>query len=125
MIEGEERQARQMEEMYRLLLEHPLVQAVTGWDFSDGGWLGAPSGVIRKDNSAKPSWAMLQKLFHEEWHTAGEVRTDENGIAEVSGYKGSYSIAGDGFEGNFELHETSEEPVQLSLKSVSMPICSE
>ena len=117
--EGEERQAQQMEEMYRFLFRHPLVQAITGWDFSDGAWLGAPSGVIRKDNSAKPAYAMLQKLFHEEWHTAGEIRTDEKGMVEVSGYKGKYNITGGSFAGGFELHDTSEEPVRLSLKSIS------
>ena len=63
--EGEERQTRQMEEMYRILSAHPLVSAVTNWDFADGGWLGAPSGLIRKDNSSKPAYDMLMKLKKE------------------------------------------------------------
>ena len=63
--EGEVRQAQQMEEMYRILSDHPLVSAVTSWDFADGGWLGAPSGLIRKDNSCKPAYDMLMRLKKE------------------------------------------------------------
>ena len=63
--EGEKRQADQMEEMYLILAGHPSVQAVTNWDFADGAWLGAPSGVIRKDNSVKPAYEMLMKMKYE------------------------------------------------------------
>ena len=101
--EGEERQAKEMEEMYRLLFDHPLVEAITGWDFADGAWLGAPSGVIRKDNSVKASYEMLRKLIHEEWHTAGSCRTDENGWTCVEGFKGSYRMTVGGASAELEL----------------------
>ena len=91
--EGEARQAREWEEMYRLLFGHPLVQAVTGWDFADGMWLGAPSGVIAKDNREKPAYHALQRLIHGEWETHGEITTDENGRAEITGFKGGYSLS--------------------------------
>lgn len=91
--EGEERQAKEMEEMYRILFEHPLVDAITTWDFKDGAWLGAPSGFIRKDNSRKPSFEMLKKLTREEWWTDVEVTTDENGVIGVEAFKGEYEIA--------------------------------
>ena len=113
--EGEERQAREMEEMYRFLFDHPLVEAITGWDFADGAWLGAPSGVIRKDNTKKPSYEMLRELVHAEWTTSGEVRTDENGSAEVTGFKGTYRLAGDGVSGTFGLHGTEEGAVTVVL----------
>ena len=113
--EGEERQAREMEEMYRFLFDHPMVEAITGWDFSDGAWLGAPSGVIRKDNTKKPSYEMLRELVHAEWTTSGEVRTDENGSAEVTGFKGTYRLAGDGVSGTFGLHGTEEGAVTVVL----------
>jgi len=90
--EGEERQAREMEEMYRFLFAHPLVEAITGWDFTDGAWLGAPSGVITVENRKKPSYDMLRHLIHEEWRTVEEIRTDENGFARVHGFKGEYCI---------------------------------
>ena len=34
--EGEERQAREISEMYSVLFAHPLVEAITTWDFNDG-----------------------------------------------------------------------------------------
>lgn len=64
--EGEKRQAEEMEDMYRFLFAHPSVEAITGWDFTDGAWLGAPSGVLRADNSEKPSYHMLKELIHKE-----------------------------------------------------------
>ncbi|MCR4748228.1 MAG: endo-1,4-beta-xylanase [Lachnospiraceae bacterium] len=90
--EGEERQAREMEEMYRILFEHPLVEAITTWDYRDGAWLGAPSGFIRKDNSKKPSYEMLKRLTHEEWWTDTTLHTDDQGCVTVNAFKGDYDI---------------------------------
>ena len=91
--EGEARQAKEWEEMYRLLFDHPLVQAVTGWDFADGAWLGAPSGVIAKDNREKPAYHALQRLIHGEWETHGEITTDASGCARITGFKGGYALS--------------------------------
>ena len=49
--EGEERQAKEITEMYSILFAHPMVDAITTWDFNDGCWLKAPSGFVREDNS--------------------------------------------------------------------------
>lgn len=106
--EGEKRQAEEMEDMYRFLFAHPMVEAITGWDFTDGAWLGAPSGVLRKDNSEKPSYAMLKDLIHREWHTSEKIRTDENGIAELTGFKGIYALTGEGRSGSFHLGQGQE-----------------
>ena len=113
--EGEERQKQQMEEMYRILFSHPLVEAITGWDFADGAWLNAPSGVIRKDGSRKPAYDMLKKLIKEEWHTEYELQTDENGFAEVSGFKGEYQLTADGMSGQLTLTSAVKE-AQVILK---------
>jgi len=91
--EGEERQKKEWAEMYRILFEHPMVEAITGWDFADGGWLDAPSGIIRKDNSLKPSYKELKRLVREEWHTEGELMTDENGCITLEGFKGEYELS--------------------------------
>ncbi len=113
--EGEERQKNQMEEMYRILFEHPLVEAITGWDFADGAWLNAPSGVIRKDNSVKPAYEMLQNLIWNEWRTDYEVCTDDNGYVLVEGFKGEYLLSsGDKFA-SFELNSKVEE-MQVVVK---------
>jgi GH35 family endo-1,4-beta-xylanase len=60
--EGEARQAQQVSEMYRTLLECPLVEAITNWDLTDGQWLGAPSGMLRSDNSIKPAYEAVKKI---------------------------------------------------------------
>ncbi|MCR4806910.1 MAG: endo-1,4-beta-xylanase [Lachnospiraceae bacterium] len=91
--EGEARQAREIEEMYRILFSHPLVQAITTWDYKDGAWLKAPSGFIRTDGTRKPSYEMLKKLVREEWWTDTTVKTDENGWACVEAFKGDYLIS--------------------------------
>lgn len=101
--EGEERQAREWEEMYRLLFDHRAVEAVTGWDFADGAWLGAPSGLIAKDNRIKPAYRALEKLICHEWRTACDVVTDENGCAMVTGFKGRYALADGDRTGTFCL----------------------
>lgn len=101
--EGEERQKNEWKEMYEILFGHPLVEAVTGWDFADGAWLHAPSGLVREDNSLKPSYLELKRLIHEEWTTNVVLHTDENGVAELSGFKGQYSITQDAKNGCFHL----------------------
>ena len=68
------------------------MEAITGWDFADGAWLGAPSGVITADNRIKPAYRVLEDLIHREWRTACDVVTDENGCAEVNGFKGDYVL---------------------------------
>ena len=106
--EGEERQAREWEEMYRILFDHPLVEAVTGWDFADGAWLGAPSGVIAKDNREKPAYHALQRLIHGEWETHGEITTDASGRAEVTGFKGGYAVTDGERAAGFRLDGASD-----------------
>ena len=101
--EGEARQAREWEQMLRILFEHPRVEAVTGWDFTDGMWLGAPSGFLTADNRIKPAYRVLDKLIHDEWHTACDVHTDANGCAEVRGFKGRYALSGEAGKGALHL----------------------
>ncbi|MCR4579076.1 MAG: endo-1,4-beta-xylanase, partial [Treponema sp.] len=102
--EFEEMQAKNLEAMYRNLFEnHPLVTAITNWDFGDGAWLNAPSGVIRKDGSLKPSYKTLQHLIKEEWHTAYETTSDEQGFVKVEGFKGRYEISAGDVKESFTL----------------------
>ena len=93
--EGEARQAKEWEEMYRILFDDPNVKAITGWDFGDGAWLNAPSGLITKDNRCKPAYEKLKSLSKGEWWTKGEViRTNAQGIVSIKGTKGTYEIEG-------------------------------
>ena len=92
--EGEERQAREIAEMYGILFAHPLVEAITTWDFSDGLWLKAPSGFVHEDGSEKPSYYALNDLIHGAWETHETLRTDENGCVAFTGFKGDYTLRG-------------------------------
>lgn len=107
--ECEERQKKEMEEMYRILFAHPLVEAVTGWDFADGAWLNAPSGVIRKDNSVKPSYDMLKHLIKEEWSTNCELMTDAEGFVIIEGFKGDYELTYLDKKASFKLDAAQKE----------------
>ena len=99
--------------MLRFVFDHPLVEAFTIWDFADGAWLGAPSGVIRKDNSKKPSYEMLSSLIHKEWHTSADVMTDENGYAEFDGFMGQYTVTGGQVHAEFHLGKTSPDTISV------------
>ena len=93
--EGEERQAKEWEEMYRILFADPNIKAITGWDFADGAWLKAPSGLLTVDNRCKPAYNKLLRLVKGEWWTKGEsIRTNEDGIVNIKGTKGTYEIEG-------------------------------
>ena len=109
--EGEERQAREISEMYSFLFAHPLVEAVTTWDFNDGCWLKAPSGFVYMDNREKPSYFALQKLIHGEWETHEVLNTDENGYIAFTGFKGNYAVSDGNTSASFELNE----PVCLKI----------
>ena len=101
--EGEERQAREISEMYSVLFAHPLVEAITTWDFNDGCWLKAPSGFVREDNSEKPSYHALMKLIHGEWETHETLTTDSEGRLSFTGFKGEYALRSDHGSAVFSL----------------------
>ncbi|MCR5156048.1 MAG: endo-1,4-beta-xylanase [Butyrivibrio sp.] len=111
--EGEERQAKEIEEMYRILFSHPLVEAITTWDFTDGAWLKAPSGFIREDGTTKPSYKMLKDLVKGEWWTNTTVTTDEAGRATVCGFKGDYKLSQGDLRAKEALTDNCEVVVTL------------
>ena len=112
--EGEERQANEMKEMYTTLFEHPLVEAITTWDFNDGCWLKAPSGFVHEDNSLKPSYHMMKKLIHETWETHEELTADADGYINLKGFKGGYKLSAGDKSAEFELNENAEITLRLS-----------
>ncbi len=110
---GEERQARNVEEFYRLLFENPQVEAITTWAFQDGAWLGAPAGLVRTDNSEKPAYEVLKTLIKEEWNTRGTWNTGELGEIDIYGFKGSYEARIDGMVKCFQLGTEAEQIIVL------------
>jgi GH35 family endo-1,4-beta-xylanase len=90
--EGEERQAREITEMYEILFACPLVEAITTWSALDGGWLKAPAGLLREDNSIKPAYTALMNKIHGEWRTKASLHTDPQGEFTLEGFRGDYEL---------------------------------
>ena len=112
--EFEDRQAREIREMYSILFAHPLVEAITTWDFNDGFWLKAPSGFVHEDNSEKPSYYALQKLIHDDWETHETLTTDGDGFLTFTGFKGEYVLQAAAGNATFSLNHDVKDQVQLS-----------
>ena len=97
--------------MYRILFADPNIKAITGWDFADGAWLNAPSGLITKNNRCKPVYNKLLSLVKGEWWTKDEtIHTNSDGIVSIKGTKGTYGI--DGAEGIIKI---SSEPSEATV----------
>ena len=112
--EGEERQAREISEMYSVLFAHPLVEAITTWDFNDGCWLKAPSGFVHEDNTEKPSYAALKNLIHGAWETHETLVTDDDGFLAFTGYKGDYQLKTAAGSAGFALNDNLESTLSLT-----------
>ena len=111
--EGEERQAREISEMYTVLFSHPLVEAITTWDFNDGCWLKAPSGFVHEDNSIKPSYEALKQLIHGDWETHEILTADAEGFVSFTGFRGGYTIQTDTGNAGFTLNNNLCEKLIL------------
>lgn len=113
--EGEARQAKEAAEMYSVLFSQPLVEAITAWNFVDGGWLKAPAGVVHADNTPKPVYNKLMELIRGEWMTDIEVMTDADGRADFSGFKGGYTAKTDGGSASFELSGKEKNEISIEI----------
>jgi len=101
--EGEERQAREVTEMYEILFAHPQVQAITNWSGGDNAWLHAPAGFLRTDNSEKPVYKALRDKIENEWRTEVTAHSDANGYVNLEGFKGAYEVSCAEKTAKFEL----------------------
>lgn len=117
---GEARQADYVEKLYTLLFSHPAVHAITWWDLADGGWQGAPGGLLRADRSVKPAFLKLERLLRDRWWTRAELSTGPDGRAKVRAFLGSYRIrvAGPGglLEVDHELAPGASAPLVIQLQ---------
>ena len=111
--EGEDRQAREISTMYSVLFDHPLVEAITTWDFNDGCWLKAPSGFVHEDNTEKPSYYALKDLIHGAWETHETLTTDAEGCLTFTGFKGGYTLASDALTAALTLDADADETLIL------------
>ncbi len=111
--EGEECQAKEITEMYSVLFAHPLVEAITTWDFNDGCWLKAPSGFVREDNSEKPSYHALRKLINQDWETHETLITDSEGRLSFTGFKGGYTLTVNGQKLTLNLNQDRNDTLTV------------
>jgi endo-1,4-beta-xylanase len=114
--EGEERQARQTVEFYKTLMSNPLVAGITWWDFADGKWLNAPSGLVHRDSTSKPVYDELLKLIKGEWWLAPTgFTTDQEGKIHLEGFFGEYELTCFGKSVSFILAAKDTAPIELHL----------
>jgi endo-1,4-beta-xylanase len=107
--EGEERQAREVVEYYSLLYSHPAVRSIIWWGISDGGWLNAPCGLLRRDMSPKPAYGALKALIKGEWWTPEKAyRTDADGTVRLTCAPGSYELRAAGGRAAFKVPRDSK-----------------
>jgi endo-1,4-beta-xylanase len=114
--DGEQRQAQEVVLHYKNLLAHPDVQAITWWDLSDGGWLNAPAGLLRKDYSRKPVYDELLKLIKGEWWLSPtRMTTDANGKFVFNGFLGEYELSTEHQRCTFSVQEKGEASISINL----------
>jgi endo-1,4-beta-xylanase len=113
--EGEEKQWRYLEQFYTLLFSHPAVEAITVWDFADGGWMNAPGGLVRRDLSPKPAYDRLLELVRGEWRTNVRLTTDGEGQAAVRGFYGRYEVVDAVSGARTEAEHAPGEPTVVTL----------
>jgi GH35 family endo-1,4-beta-xylanase len=113
---GEERQAREVLTHYKTLMAHPLVESITWWDISDGGWLRAPAGLLRIDASPKPAYEELLKLVKGEWWLKPtRFTTAPDGALSFTGFLGDYELSFDGKKIPFTLDQKGSQSVTIRI----------
>jgi GH35 family endo-1,4-beta-xylanase len=115
--EGEARQADEIVRHYRSVVAHPQVESLTYWGITDeGAWLGAPSGLLRRDGSRKPAFDALHRLIREEWwHAPTATSTAGDGSIEVRGFAGTYRVEAEGRTAVFDLSAGGGDPVAVTI----------
>jgi GH35 family endo-1,4-beta-xylanase len=114
--EGEDRQAEETIQHYKTLYSHPLVEGITWWDLSDGGWLNAPAGLLRKDGSNKPAYVELLKLIKGEWWVSPtKLVTNSNGEIHFSGFLGEYQLKIGRKQRSFAIAKENETTITIEL----------
>jgi hypothetical protein len=103
-----------MTEMYEILFACPAVEAITTWSAADGGWLNAPGGFLRGDNSVKPAYTALNDKIHGEWWTRESLVTDDRGELTLEGFRGDYELCWENGKTPFRL-DGKEAEIELVL----------
>jgi endo-1,4-beta-xylanase len=119
-VAGEEKQAREVCEFYKILFSHPAIEAITWWDFTDqGAWQGAPAGFLRDDMTPKPAYDQLLDLVKSQWWTQEEIGIDAQQQLRLRGFLGQYQASVEStqgpLKGTFTLNRASDEVLKVQL----------
>lgn len=79
-------------DFYTLVFSHPVVEALSWFDFTDHRWLNAPAGVVNDDLSPKPVYYALDDLINHQWHSDAQGKTNLTGIFRTRLFCGDYDI---------------------------------
>lgn len=89
---NEATQADYAEKFYRVAFASPAVDAISWWDVSDAGSWCPQGGLLRADNSPKPSYDKLNNLINNEWRTNVNGATNATGNLEYRGFYGKHRV---------------------------------
>jgi GH35 family endo-1,4-beta-xylanase len=121
-LEGEQRQAEEVERFYTLLFAHPAVAAITWWDLSDrGAWQGAPAGLVRADMSPKPAYERLHRLIRERWWTRATLESGPSGEARLRAFLGEHRVTVTTAAGATAVSTLSVEKGAANRLTVTLP----
>ena len=102
--EGEELQAKLIENLYKLWFSHPAMSAIIYWNVADGYAHGATpgdmntaenryrGGLLNFDMSEKPAYKVLKKLIHETWKTNLTLDSGNASKVDMRGFFGVYNV---------------------------------
>lgn len=124
--DAEKLQADILRDLYRLWFSIPAMETVVYWNTVEGMAYVKPSGIstenrvrgglFHRDLTPKRSALALKNLFEEEWHTAQESVTDENGCVAFRGFYGDYTVETERKVLSFGIHKNSDCEKLLVLK---------
>lgn len=125
--EDEAVQAELLKTMFSIWFSHPAVTGAIYWNAVDGYAAYAPQGdmnsgenyyyggLIRFDLTPKPAYNMFYDLFHKEWTTKIEIKTDKNGECNFRGFYGDYELKTEDATVKCQLKKGSQECIEIVI----------
>ena len=74
------------------VFSHPAVDMFLNWGFWAGQHWLPEAAFYDRDWNLRPHGEVFFDLIYDKWWTEKTVMTDENGTAEISGFKGDYEV---------------------------------
>jgi len=82
----------------------------------DGGWLNAPSGLVRKDLTNKPAYDALMDLIKNQWWLSPtKLVSDGEGKIRLNGYLGDYSVSWKDKQTFFSVDTKDKSTVEIMI----------